>query len=103
MLVEMFIIFQILVIVLFFISFFTKQELIWVITLVFSGVMMYTSYSVEYYVYQFNATINAYSPVVTSHSYPYLMGLNLVFLSLSLILGLFDTFDKYGHMFSKKL
>jgi hypothetical protein len=102
MLVEMYIIFQILVIVLFFVSFFTKQELLWVVTLVFSGVMMYTSYNVEYYIYEFNSTVGAYNAVVISHSYPYLMGLNLVFLSLSLILGLFDTFDKYGHMFSKK-
>jgi len=96
MLIELYIIFQILVVGLFFTAFFTKNEIIWVITMVISGTMMYTSYNVEYYTYVFNGTISAYSPVITTHSYPYLMGINLIFCSLALLLGLFDMFDKYG-------
>ena len=102
MLIEMFIIFQLVVIGLFFTAFFTKQEIIWVITLVMSGILMYTSYSIEYYVYEFNTTLGAYMPVITTHSYPYLMGVNLIFSALALLLGMFDMFDKYGSRFAGK-
>lgn len=96
MLVELFIFFEVVVLVLFATSFFTHQEILWALTLVFSGVLMFTSYNVEGYVYEWNATAGAYDAVVVSHSYPYLMGLNLLFFILALILGLFDLFDKYG-------
>ena len=62
---------------------------------------MATSWHVETYVYEYNSTIGAYAPVVISHSYPYLMGLNMLFFSLTLVLGLFDLFDKYGVRFKK--
>ena len=90
-------------IVLFLISFFTKQEILWVTTAVLSGVLSFTSFNVENYVYVFNATINAYAPVAVSYSYPYLMGINLLFFVLALILGLFDLFDKYGMQAFPKL
>lgn len=96
MLVELYIFFEIIVIGLFAASFFTKQEILWALTLVFSGALMFTSYNVEGYVYQWNATMTAYQPVVVSHSYPYLMGLNALFFVLALVLGIFDMFDKYG-------
>jgi len=96
MLIELYIIFQVLVVGLFFTAFFTKNEIIWVITLVISGTMMYTSYNIEYFVYEMNTTLGAYQPVITNHSYPYLMGINLIFCALSMLLGLYDMFDKYG-------
>ena len=101
MLVEMFVIYQVIVIGLFFTAFFTKQEIIWVITLVMSSILMYTAYNIEYYVYELNTTLGAYQPVITTHSYPYLMGINLIFAVLCLILGLFDLFEKYGIDFVK--
>lgn len=99
MLVELYIFFEIVVIGLFIASFFTKQEILWTITLIFAGVLMFTSYNVETYVYQYNSTMMAYEPIPVSHNYTYLMGLNLVFFVLALILGLFDLFDKYGSRF----
>jgi len=102
MLIEIFIIFEILAIVLFFVSFFTKQEILWALTLVLTGVLMFTSYNIEYYVYVFNATIHAYVPTITTHSYPYLMAINLLFFGLAMILGIFDLFDKYGSRFVRK-
>jgi len=100
MLVGLFIFFEIVVIVMFMISFFTKQEILWVITSVLSGVLMFTSYHVETYVYIFNETSASYYPVLQTNSYPYLMGINLLFFVLALILGLFDLFDKYGKKFA---
>ena len=100
MLIGIFIFFELIVIGLFIASFFTKQEILWAITAVFSGVLMFTSYHVETYVYQYNSTISAYSPVLLTNSYPYLMAINMLFFALALLLGLFDLFDKYGGGFA---
>ena len=102
MLVEIYIFFQIVVIGLFIASFFTKQEILWVITLVLSGVLMFTSWNVESYVYEFNSSMKAYVPLQVSHAYPYLMGINLLFFVLAMVLGLFDLFDKYGGDFAER-
>ena len=102
MLIEIYILFQIITIVLFATSFFTKQEILWALTSVFSGVMMYASWHIEYYIYEFNATLGAYQPVYIGGSYPYLMAINMVFFSLALVLGIFDLFDKYGARFAGK-
>ena len=102
MLIELFIFFEIVLIGMFIASFFTKQEILWAITVVLSGVLMFTSYSIETYVYEFNATAGVYSPIIVSHNYPYLMALNMLFFVLGLVLGIFDLFDKYGSIFAGK-
>ena len=102
MLVEMFIFYEILAIGLFIAAFFTKQEILWAITAVLTGILMFTSFSIEYQTYQYNTTSFVYSPVVISNSYPYLMGINMLFFVLALVLGLFDLFDKYGRRFIGK-
>jgi len=96
MLISLFIFFQVVVIATFITAFFTKQELLWVLTMVLSGALMFSSYDIQQYVYQYNATVTAYTPVLTTHYYPYLVGINMLFLSLAVILGIFDIFDKYG-------
>ena len=63
---------------------------------------MFTSWNVEYYTYVFNATISAYDMVIVSSSYSYLSGINMLFFALSMLLGMFDLFDKYGMAFLKK-
>lgn len=103
MLIELFIFYEVIVIGLFTASFFTKQEILWALTSVMSGVLMFTSYHIEIYVYQFNSTIGAYSPVAMSHSYPYLMAINFLFFALALVIGMFDLFEKYGMTFAGKL
>ena len=103
MLVELFIFFEIVVVGLFITSFFTKQEILWTLTAVISGVLMFTSFNIETYIYEFNTTLKAYQPVLITHSYPYLMGLNMLFFVLALILGLFDLFDKYGAHLAGKI
>jgi len=102
MLVELFVFFEIVVIGLFIASFFTKQEILWAVTLVLSGILMFTSYYIEDYVYIWNSSMGAYYPVLETHSYPYLMGINMLFFVLAMILGMFDLFDKYGWKFIGK-
>jgi hypothetical protein len=103
MLIELYIFFEIVTIGLFIASFFTKQEILWALTIVTAGFLMFTSFNIEYYVYEWNVTISAYVPTAVSHSYPYLMGINILFFVLGLVLLLFDLFDKYGtKIMSKK-
>jgi len=100
MLIEIYIFYQLIVIGFFLLSFFTKQEIIWAITAVLAGVLMFSSFSVETYVYNYNATMGAYAPVLISNTYMYLAWINMIFFALALILGLFDIFSKYGTKFA---
>jgi len=100
MMLEIFIFFELVMIGFFVSSFFTKQEIFWGITAILSGALMFTSYSIEYYVYFYNNTVGAYVPTMVSFSYPYLVGLNMIFFALTVLLGLFDLFDKYGDRIS---
>ncbi|MAH45338.1 hypothetical protein CMI37_05890 [Candidatus Pacearchaeota archaeon] len=96
MLIELYMFFQLVVLGVFISAFFTKQEILWVLTLVLSGVLMMNAYNVETQVYSWNTTIEAYQPEIITHSYPYLMGINMLIFGLTMVLGLFDLFDKYG-------
>jgi hypothetical protein len=95
MIIELFVLLQIMALVLFFISFFTEQEILWAIAIVLFGVLSFTSFNVEYSTYEYNVTLYAYQPVVQTFSYPYLMGINILFFSVSLLLFTRDTYYKY--------
>jgi hypothetical protein len=96
MLIELFIFFQMLMIGFFITSFYTKQEIFWAITLILSGTLMVSSYNIEIPSYEYDSTISAYAPVLLHYSYPYLMGINMLFFILVLVLGIYDLIDKYG-------
>ena len=82
MLLEIFIVFEILTFVMFCVSFFSKHEIMWAITLVLSGLMVYSSSAVEY--------------AGDVRSYGYLVGVNALLFAAATILLIFDLFDKYG-------
>ena len=94
--IEMYIFLEIVLIVLFIFAFFTKQELLWILSLLLSGILAFTSYSVEYYLYKFNVSRNDYQLFTVSNSYPYLVAINLAFFALTLLLLIFDIWEKYG-------
>lgn len=102
MLLEIFILFQIITIGFFIAAFFLKHEILWAITLVLTGIMMVTSWSVECSAYEYNNVTNAYDPVIISYNYPYLMGINMLFFIMALVLCIYDLFDKYGGRFAGK-
>jgi len=102
MLLGIFVILQIITIIAFATAFFSKQEIIWAIASVLSGFLMFASYNLSIYIYQYDVVIGAYASVLTSSSYPFLMGINMLFFGLSLLLGLFDIFEKYGINLFKK-
>jgi hypothetical protein len=102
MLYSLYIVMEIICVGLFIASFFTKQEILWGVTLAVTAILMYSSFDIQYYVYDWNTTIQAYSPVMKSFSYPYMMGFNTIFFVLSLLLGIFDIFEKYGARIAEK-
>lgn len=101
MLVELYIFYEIVLIAFFLISFFTKHEIIWALTVVLAGFLMFSSYNIEVSTFEYNASITAYQPIVITNSYPYLLAVNIAFFGLGLLLMLFDIFDKYGSKFSE--
>jgi len=96
MLLELFIFMEFLVFTLFLISFFTRQELLWFITAVFSGIMMMNSFNIEVAGYVFNSITGNFDIATAAFSYPYLMGINLLVFSLCILMGTFDAWDKFG-------
>ena len=87
MILSLFIMLEVFMFVSFFISFFTKQELLWVLTLILSGTLMITSYNVEI----IDSTME-----LAQFTFPVMMGVNTVFFIIALMLALLDYFDKYG-------
>jgi len=96
MIIELYILMQVAMLGIFFTAFFSKQEILWAVSLVLSGVLMISSYFVEIGAYSFDISTGAYVYQLVTHSFPFMMGINMLFFSLSLLLGMFDLFDKYG-------
>ena len=102
MLVELFVILQVIALILWFVAFYTKQEVIWAISAVLLGLLMYSSFHVEILVPIYNATSNIYVYTVQVFRYPYISYVNVMFFGLCLLFGMFDLFDKYGINLLKK-
>jgi len=96
MLVQLYIFFELVMIVLMLLAFFTKQEILWAMALILAGVLMVTSFDVEVPTYEFNDTTLGYAPITMHYSYPYLMGINMLFFFIGVTLSIFDIWDKYG-------
>jgi hypothetical protein len=96
MLLEIYILMEIIVFGLFIASFFTRQEILWVLTMAISGIMMVSSYTVEIVGYVYNSATAAYVLETSTFYYPYLMGINLLIFGLALVFGIFDIWDKFG-------
>ena len=96
MILELFILLEVTMLTTFFISFFTKQEILWAVTSVLSGALMIASYNVQLTTHVLDKTHSVVVPTLTSFSFPFMMGINLMFFILALILGLLDYFDKYS-------
>ena len=102
MLMGIFVVFQVIVILLFVGSFFLKKNIFWVLTVVLSGILMFSAWGVETYSFQYNSTIELMQPTITATSYPYLAGINMIFFAAGIIYFLFGIFEKYGDLFKKK-
>jgi hypothetical protein len=102
MLLELYVFYEIIMLAFFSTAFFTKHEILWALSAVLSGVLMFSSFDIQISTYEFNNTISAYSPVIVTQSYSYLVWINGLFFLLGMVLGIFDLFDKYGGKFLGK-
>lgn len=96
MLIELYIFYEIVMIGFFVTSFFLKNEILWSITAVLAAVLMFSSFDIQINMYQYNQTISAYQPQLVSQEYTYLTWINLIFLGLAVLLGIWDIYNKYG-------
>jgi hypothetical protein len=93
----MFLFYEFVCITFFCLAFFFKQEMLWILTLIVSALLMFSSYGIEIQREVLDSTFGVYYTTLVTVSYPYLMGLNLIFFLLALVLAIFDLFEKYGH------
>jgi len=93
MILEVYIILLIVTIALFFTAFFTKYVILWALTSIMSAVLILSSWDIEYYMYQYNATIYSYSPTIIHLSYGYMSGIGVALFGLSLVLLFFDIYN----------
>ena len=63
---------------------------------------MVTSFNIETVPYIYNDTLLAYTSTTISTSYPYVMGINMLFFFISLLLLIFDIWDGYGSQLTNK-
>jgi len=91
MFIELYILISIMMVFLFTSAFYSKQEMLWVVTIVLAGILMVSGYNIEYH------SSYAVKPfLVQSYSVPYLVNISFLFMALSIVLMLFDIYEKYG-------
>ena len=95
MFVELYILFEVTLIILFFVALVIEKRkfltsILWVLAMVIAAMLALNSFGIEQTVYNFNVTMAAYYPVTNYHSYPWLMGINAIFFGLSLLFGFAD-------------
>ena len=94
MLIELFVFFEIVMLAFFATAFFTKNEILWTISLVLTGFLMFSGFTLEVQTYVYNSSINAYQYQIISQYYPYLTGINMIFFVLGIVLMLYDLWSK---------
>lgn len=85
MLIELFILFQLITVGTFVFAYHNNQVILWLLTMVLSGMLMLSSYGIEKTVYVWNATTAFYDVSTVVYSYPALFGINFAILALSLL------------------
>jgi hypothetical protein len=101
MLLEIFILLELIMIGFFITSFFTQHEILWSISVLLSGVLMITSFNVQIKMLVFDSTLGASVHQLVSYDLGHMLAFNLLFFGLGLILFIMDIFDKYGFTTSK--
>jgi cobalamin synthase len=103
MLIELFMLLQVLALIVFGVAFFTKQEVIWGIALITFGLLIMTALTIQVQVPVYNATTSSYSiSFISRQEYP-VMAFNIGMFALSLLYFFFDIFDKWGITLGSKM
>jgi len=92
MIIEMYMIFQVLVFLLLFLGWIYKSPIYWILCFIFSSVQIFTSYNIEYIVMVYSSLGELTSHIV-SLSFPILSYVNFVFLTISITMFFWDIFN----------
>jgi hypothetical protein len=95
MLLEIFLVMQIIVVALFFVAYFVRNEMVWALTILFSLLLAMNCLDIQYNHYEFNVTTLGYDWSTTTYNYPFLMWANIVLVAFSLLFIVYDIWEKY--------
>jgi hypothetical protein len=95
MIIEIFLVMQVIVIALFFISFFVRNEMLWALTILFAIILALNCLDIQYNHYVYNTTTTGYDWAVTTYTYPFLMWANIVLVAFSLLFLIYDIWENY--------
>jgi hypothetical protein len=92
MIIEMYIIFQVLVFLLLYLGWKDKSPIYWILSFIFSSIQVFTSYNIEYIVMVYS-NLGELTSEIVSYSFPILSYVNIIFVAVSLIMFFWDIFN----------
>jgi len=92
MIIELYIIFQVLILILLYLGWKEKHPIFWIFSFIFSGIQIFTSYNIEYIVMIYENTGVLTSNIVNL-SFPILSYVNILFLVVSITMFMWDIFN----------
>lgn len=98
MLIELYLFYQAVTLLAFYLGYNYKNYTMWGVTLLLTGMMMFLSYYVEKTVYVYNATLGAYEVSTVYYTMPYLAAINFLFFSVALLYMMYDIWENYALM-----
>lgn len=92
MIIELYILFQTLLILLLYLGWRNSHPMYWALALIFSGIQIFTSYNIEYIVMIYSNTGELTSHLA-NYSFPLLSYINMLFLTMSVVMFMWDIFN----------
>lgn len=105
MLIEVFCLLEVAMLVFFIWAFVIgseSSEIPWIISMVLSAMLAFSSYNIQIQTPVFNTSLNIYEYQMLSYSYPFISSINILFFVVGLALFFYDIFEKYGAYFKRK-
>ena len=92
MIIEIYILFQVLVLILLYLGWSNGHPMYWALGFVFSGIQIFTSYNIEYIVMVYS-NLGVLTSNIVSLSFPILSYINMLFAVLSVTMLMWDVFN----------
>lgn len=92
MIIEFYILFEILLLLLLYFGWRDKHPIFWILSFIFSGIQIFTSYNIEYIVMIYDNSEVLTSNIVNM-SFPILSYINILFLVISIVMFMWDIFN----------
>ena len=90
MIIEMYIMFEVLILMLILLGWFRGHIMFWGLGFVFSAIQIFTSYNIEYVVFVYDTVLTTH---VKSIDYAILSYINMIFLAICIVMFFWDMFN----------